>query len=246
MDKQFHGITPEPSDIGKLGKTSALGNISKAFIIEPRDLVPFEIAWEWQNDWQKSLFIQRDLPQAIWLLQHPTCYTLGRGSSEANLCFPPDKPPSNLYRINRGGEVTHHLPGQIVVYLVMDLRRYKSDLCWYLRQLEQVVIDVLSELGLFGERIQGLTGVWLDGYKVSSIGIGCRRWITQHGLALNVDCDLKGFDQIVPCGLRGTRVGRLDSWLPGLTVHDVQPLMRQCLANRFELKWTEQSFLPKF
>ena len=128
----------------------------------------------------------------------------------------------------------------------MDLLRYKQDLSWYLRQLEQVVLEVLRELGLFGERTQGFTGVWLDGFKVSSIGIGCRRWVTQHGLALNVNCDLTGFDQIIPCGLSGTKVGRLDAWLPGLQVQDVQPLMRKSLANRFGLKWTEQSFLPKF
>jgi lipoyl(octanoyl) transferase len=246
MDKQLHGITPEPLDTGKLGKTSPSGNVFNAFIIEPRDLVPFSIAWGWQKDWQKSLLTHRDLPPAIWLLQHPNCYTLGSGSSESNLCFPPDKPPADLYRINRGGEVTHHLPGQLVVYLVMDLLIYKQDLSWYLRQLEQVVLEVLRELGLLGERIQGFTGVWLDGFKVSSIGIGCRRWVTQHGLALNVNCDLTGFDQIVPCGLSGTKVGRLDAWLPGLQVQDVQPLMRKSLANRFGLKWTEQSFLPKF
>ena len=96
------------------------------------------------------------------------------------MCFSPDKPPADLFRINRGGEVTHHLPGQLVVYLVMDLLRYKQDLSWYLRQLEQVVLEVLVELGLCGERIQGLTGVWLDGFKVSSIGIGCRRSIQQR------------------------------------------------------------------
>ena len=209
-------------------------------------MVPFETAWEWQKHWQKSLLEHSYLPQAIWLLQHPDCYTLGRGANEINLHFSPKNPPSDLYRIDRGGEVTHHLPGQLVVYLVMDLRRYKTDLDWYLRQLEEVVIEVLNELGLLGERVNGLTGVWLNGCKVSSIGISCRRWITQHGLALNIDCDLKGFDQIVPCGLRGTCMGSLNSWLPGLKVKDVQPLMRKCLGKRFSLKWTQQNSLDQF
>ncbi len=223
-----------------------MGNISQAFILEPRDLVPFQTAWDWQKYWQKNLLTRGDLPQAVWLLQHPNCYTLGRGGSEMNLRFDPNNPPSDLYRINRGGEVTHHLPGQLVVYLVLDLRRYRTDLNWYLRQLEQVLIDVLYGLGLSPKRIHGYTGVWLDGFKVASIGVGCRRWITQHGFALNVDCDLNGFSEIVPCGLREVSVGKLDTWIPGLTVKDVQPLIRSCLTERFGLKSTKESCVPKF
>ena len=117
--------------------------------------------------------------------------------------------------------MTHHLPGQLVVYPVLNLHRYQLDLNWYLRKLEQVVLDVLKELGLSGYRINGLTGIWIDGCKVASIGVSCRRWVTQHGFALNVDCDLAGFDQIVPCGLSGTCIGSLDTWLPGLKVKDV-------------------------
>jgi lipoyl(octanoyl) transferase len=92
-----------------------------------------------------------------------------------------------------------------------------------------VVMDVLRDLGLQGECLPGLTGVWVDGCKVAAIGVGCRRWITQHGLALNVDCDLEGFAEITPCGLVGHQVGRLCDWLPGLRVSDVQPLLRQSL-----------------
>ncbi len=214
-------------------------------MLEPKDLVSFETAWNWQKYWQKKLFIERDLPQVVWLLQHPHCYTLGRGGSEANLFFDPNGQSPALYRIDRGGEVTHHLPGQLVVYLVLDLLRHKKDLNWYLRQLEQVVIDVLFELELHGKRIPGITGVWIDDCKVAAIGVSCRRWITQHGFALNVNCDLSGFDEIVPCGLKGYRVGKLDSWLPGLKVQDVQPLMRKSLCNHFGLKSLEESFNPQ-
>jgi len=233
-----------PCVTGKLDTTCQSGNISDAFILEPRDLVTFEQAWNWQKLWQESLLLEADLPQAIWLLQHQNCYTLGRGASEGNLCFEPNNPPFPLHRIDRGGEVTYHLPGQLVSYLVLDLRRYQTDLNWYLRKLEQVVLDVLQTLGLSGEQINGLTGIWLDGCKVASFGVGCRRWVTQHGFALNIDCDLKGFDEIVPCGLRGYSVGKLDSWLPGLKVHDVQPLIRKSLAKHFYLKWVEESFIP--
>ena len=92
---------------------------------------------------------------------------------------------------------------------MLDLRRHQTDLHWYLRQLEQVVLDVMADFDLVGERIPGLTGIWLEGRKVAAIGTGCRRWITQHGLALNVSCELNGFELITPCGLTGRRVARL-------------------------------------
>jgi lipoyl(octanoyl) transferase len=129
------------------------------------------------------------------------------------------------------------MPGQLVAYPVLDLRRRQCDLHWYLRELEQVVIDVLEHLGLQGQRMQGMTGVWLDDRKVAAIGVGCRRWITQHGLALNVDGDLGGFATVVPCGLTGKAVGRLTDWCSELQVADVQPLLRDALAQRFGLCW---------
>ena len=102
-------------------------------------------------------------------------------------------------------------------------------------------MDVLGDLGLQGECLPGLTGVWVERRKVAAIGVSCRRWITQHGLALNVDCDLEGFADITPCGLVGHQVARLCDWLPGLTVSDVQPLLRQSLSARFHLAWTPQA-----
>ncbi len=226
-----------PSDIGKLVTSAALANSSETFIFEPRDFVPFKTAWSWQRDWQKSLFSNPFGSEAVWLLQHSNCYTLGRGKSSENLLFDIKNPPAEFLCVDRGGDVTHHLPGQLVVYLVLDLRRHRTDLNWYLRQLEQVLIDVLNEFDLRGTRIPGFTGLWVEGIKVAAIGVGCRRWVTQHGFALNVNCDLSGFDEIVPCGLRGRAVGKLNDWLPGLMVSDVQPVMRSCLGNRFGFDW---------
>ena len=131
--------------------------------------------------------------------------------------------------------MTHHLPGQLVLYPVLDLSRHGADLHHYLRQLEGVVLDVLEALGLAGERCPGLTGVWLEGRKVAAIGVGARRWISQHGLALNVDCPMEGFGAIVPCGLADRPVGRLCDWCPGLTAAAVRPLLRQAFAARFGL-----------
>ncbi len=222
-------------DIAKVVTPSVLAKSPTTFIFEPKDLVPFQLAWKWQQDWQRSLLSKALSSQAVWLLQHSSCYTLGRGASLSNVLFDKGGSPSELFRIDRGGEVTHHLPGQLVVYPVLDLRHYKKDLNWYLRQLEEVLIDALRVLGLDGQRIPGFTGIWVQGRKVAAIGVGCRRWITQHGFALNVDCDLAGFDEIVPCGLKGKPVENLSNWLPGITVADVQPLVRRCLCERFDL-----------
>lgn len=204
--------------------------------------MPFQQAWDLQRRWQERLLLDSATgadAEAVWLLQHPRCFTLGRGASEDHLLFDPEHPPAPLHRIDRGGEVTHHAPGQLVAYPVLDLRRRRTDLHWYLRQLEQVVIDVLQALGLQGERIEGLTGVWLDQRKVAAIGVGCRRWITQHGLALNVTCDLEGFRSVVPCGLKGRSVGRLRDWIPDLEIEIVQSLLRDALAARFDLVWQD-------
>lgn len=233
-----------PCPIGNLVTKPGSGTGSAAFLFQPAHLVPFAQAWAWQRHWQGRLLEEADLggdppAEAVWLLQHPPCYTLGRSASEGHLLFDPQQPPAPLHRIDRGGEVTYHSPGQLVIYPVLDLHRHCTDLHWYLRQLEQVVIDVMASLGLRGERLAGLTGVWLDQCKVAAIGVGCRRWITQHGVALNVSCAMDGFEAVVPCGLTGRAVGRLSDWIPGLSVSDVQPLVGEAMAARFGLRWKD-------
>jgi lipoyl(octanoyl) transferase len=122
-----------------------------------------------------------------------------------------------------------------VLYPVLNLQRHGADLHLYLRQLEQVVIDLLAEYGLAAERLAGLTGVWLEGHKLAAIGVGAKRWISQHGLALNVDCDLAGFSQVVPCGLADRPVGRLLDWRPQLSAAAVAPRLLEVFADRFGL-----------
>lgn len=197
--------------------------------------VPFALAWDWQRQLQQRLLADPAGPETLLVLEHDPCYTLGRGADAAFLGFDPADPPAPLFRIDRGGEVTHHCPGQLVLYPVLNLQRHGADLHVYLRELEGVVIDLLDQLGLRGERIDGLTGVWLEGRKLAAIGVGARRWISIHGLALNVDCALDGFGAIVPCGIADRPVGRLSDWCPDLTVAAVRPLLRQALADRFGL-----------
>ena len=207
-----------------------------AICFEPAGLVPFPQAWAWQQQLQQRLLADPNGPDAVLLLEHPPCYTLGRGADEGFLRFDPAQPPAPLFRIDRGGEVTHHCPGQLVLYPVLNLQRHGADLHLYLRELEAVVIDLMAELGLRGDRLEGLTGVWLEGRKLAAIGVGARRWISQHGLALNVDADLTGFAQVVPCGIADRPVGRLVDWVPELSVQALRPLLLHCFSRRFGLQ----------
>jgi lipoyl(octanoyl) transferase len=197
--------------------------------------LPFLRGWQAQQQLQQRLLADPSGPDAVLLLQHEPCYTLGRGADPAFLRFDPGNPPLPLHRIDRGGEVTHHCPGQLVLYPVLNLQRHGADLHAYLRELEQVVIDVLAGYGLDAGRIEGLTGVWLEGCKVAAIGVGARRWISQHGLALNVNCSLEGFAAVVPCGIADRPVGRLADWRPELTAAAVAAPLLRAFAARFGL-----------
>lgn len=186
-------------------------------------------AWEWQKDLLSARIAQPDAPETLILLEHPSVYTLGTGSRLDHLNFDPDSTTLELHRTERGGEVSYHCPGQIVVYPILNLQYFQPDLHWYLRQLEEVVILTLSNYGLAGQRIPGLTGVWVEGRKVAAVGIKVRRWITMHGFSLNVRPDLAGFDQIVPCGIADKPIGRLMDW-----VADIDPMeVRQGLIQSF-------------
>ena len=212
-----------------------ISTTADAICFEPAGLIAFPRAWSWQQQLQQRLLADPAGPDALLLLEHEPCYTLGRGADPAFLGFDPADPPAPLFRIDRGGEVTHHCPGQLVLYPVLNLQRHGADLHWYLRELEGVVIDLLAELGLRGERIEGLTGVWLEGRKLAAIGVGARRWISQHGLALNVEADLAGFAQVVPCGIADRPVGRLVDWRPQLNTQQLRRPLLDAFASRFGL-----------
>ncbi len=198
--------------------------------------VPYETAWQWQ----RQLLAQgRTYPErldTLLLLEHPAVYTLGQGADDRFLKFTPqpDLPP--VIKIERGGEVTYHCPGQLVGYPILNLRRHQPDLHWYLRQLEEVIIRTLAVFGLTGERVTGLTGVWIADYKVAAIGIKVSRWITMHGFALNINPDLVGFQKIVPCGISDKPVGSLAQFIPGITRQQVQPVLEQQFADVFRLQ----------
>ena len=192
-------------------------------------VVPYPKAWEWQKSLVRDRISNPDAPETLILLEHPPVYTLGQGATLDHLKFDPETAPYELHRTERGGEVTYHCPGQIVGYAILNLKLFQTDLHWYLRQLEEVVIQTLGVYGLKGDRIPGLTGVWVEGYKVAAIGIKVSRWVTMHGFALNVCPELDGFRQIVPCGIADRPVGRMADWVPA-----IDPVaVRQVLALKF-------------
>jgi lipoyl(octanoyl) transferase len=199
-------------------------------------VVPYLQAWEWQKSLVRDRIQSPNAPETLILLEHPPVYTLGQGSTFAHLKFDPDATSYELHRIERGGEVTYHCPGQIVGYPILNLRFFQPDLHWYLRQLEEVILQTLEIYGLKGDRIPGLTGVWVEGHKVAAIGIKVSRWITMHGFALNVCPDLSGFEQIVPCGIADRPIGRLSDWIPSIDPLEVRKILAEVFASVFKVE----------
>ena len=144
-------------------------------------------------------------PETLLLLEHPPVYTIGSGGDEGNVLDPAIAP----IRINRGGDVTWHGPGQLVGYPIVNLARRRRDLHCYLRFLEELLVTVAAEFQVEAWRVPGRTGVWTEEGKLASIGVGVRRWVTMHGFALNVSTDLAEFDRINPCGIAGCPVTSL-------------------------------------
>ncbi|MEG3840394.1 lipoyl(octanoyl) transferase LipB [Microcoleus sp. herbarium14] len=194
--------------------------------------MPYSQAWEIQQKLVQERRENPDLPDVLILLEHPPVYTLGQGAKLEFLKFDSETAPE-LHRVERGGEVTYHCPGQLVGYPILNLRRHQQDLHWYLRQLEEVLLRVLGVCGIKGERVPGMTGVWVDGYKVGAIGIKVSRWITMHGFALNVCPNLEGFKQIVPCGIPDRPVGSLEQLIPGIEVDRVRAIVVAEFARVF-------------
>ncbi|MGH7913758.1 MAG: lipoyl(octanoyl) transferase LipB [Candidatus Binataceae bacterium] len=150
----------------------------------------------------------------LLLLEHPHVFTLGRGADQRYLLE--TRPEVPVFRVSRGGQVTYHGPGQLVGYPILKLDGRDRDIHLYLRKLEQTMIDALAVLKIAAQRRAGLTGVWVSGRKIGSIGVGLRRWITLHGFALNVCADLEFFGALVPCGIAGCEMTSIDREIGGL------------------------------
>ncbi|PYO72204.1 MAG: lipoyl(octanoyl) transferase [Gemmatimonadetes bacterium] len=177
--------------------------------------VPYEEALAWQRQLAEDRIAGRLSHDVLLLLEHPPVVTLGRNSHAEHLL---QAEGIDVFEVERGGDVTFHGPGQLVGYPILDLGAYRKDLHWYLRTLEQALIDALAILDIPAERRPGFTGVWTRGRKIASIGVHVKQWVTWHGFALNVTTDLAHFDRIVPCapGFRCARcmaTSRASHWL---------------------------------
>lgn len=200
----------------------------------PLGTIDYQEAW----DYQEKLFAEivelkinnRNLPPAennptpnyLLFCEHPHVYTLGKSGSENNLLIGEallQEKKASFYKINRGGDITYHGPGQVVGYPILDLDNFFTDIHKYLRLLEEAVILTLAEYGIVAGRIAGLTGVWLDHEqqanprKICAMGVKCSRWVTMHGFALNVNTNLNYFNYIVPCGISDKAVTSLEQEL---------------------------------
>ena len=169
-------------------------------------------------------------PNYFLLVEHPHVYTLGKSGDLSNLLISEEKLTeigATFHKINRGGDITYHGPGQIVGYPILDLENFFTDIHKYLRLLEEMVILTLAEYGLKAERSEGETGVWLDvgtpfARKICAMGVRASRWVTMHGFALNVNTDLGYFDHMIPCGIKGKAVTSLHVELGKAEISEVE------------------------
>lgn len=158
-------------------------------------------------DLQRKLFdarLEGRTGDLLLYTEHHHVYTIGKGGDENHLLATESELEEggvDVFQIDRGGDITYHGPGQVVGYPIIDLQDYKTDLHWYLRSLEEVIILAIRDFGLEGNREEGMTGVWVGGEKIAAIGVKVSRWITMHGFALNVNTDLSKFGRIIPCGI---------------------------------------------
>ena len=183
----------------------------------------------------------REIPDTLLICEHTPTITLGRKAIETDLISSLAdlrKRGIEVVRSDRGGEITYHAPGQVVVYPILNLEDHVKDLHFYLRELEQTVMDILSKFDICGVRVPGLTGVWINDQKIAAIGIKVSRWVTTHGFALNVSTDVAPFRQdFVPCGIRDRGVTSMQEQLGDRTptVGDVQKVASECFCRRFSL-----------
>jgi lipoyl(octanoyl) transferase len=205
--------------------------INKRTNYEHLGFIDYKQAWDYQTRlFQENLDIKafnRTAPAAeqqlsrnhLLFCEHPHVYTLGKSGKEENLLITPEQlaeAGATFYRINRGGDITYHGPGQIVVYPIIDLENFFTDIHRYMRTLEESVIRTCAHYDLKAGRIEGLTGVWIDfdhpetARKICALGVKTSRWVTMHGLAFNVNTSLNYFDHIIPCGIDDKAVTSLE------------------------------------
>ena len=206
---------------------------------QPNKISYFEKIYELQRKFQVDLIKGNSENQLIWMGEHNLCYTIGRGGNKNNI-YNLSEGKLNVLEVDRGGEVTCHMPGQLVVYLVLDLNNYKKDLNWYLRTIETIIANVLKTFYISSSYKLGLTGVWCGEKKIASIGIGCKRWVTLHGFALNVNNDLSNFEKIIPCGIKNCSMTRISDYVPNINIFEVKQIVKKIIQEELNLEFISE------
>ena len=232
--------------------------INKQVTFQDLGLIDYQEAWDYQEKLfaetiivktqNRNLPAEEQIPTPNYLLfcQHPHVYTLGKSGKQDHLLLNEDdliEKDARYYRINRGGDITYHGPGQLVGYPILDLDNFFTDIHLYMRMLEESVILTLKDYGIDGGRITGLTGVWIDHLeqknprKICAFGVKSSRWVTMHGLALNVNTDLTYFRNIVPCGIQDKAVTSMAAETGyDINMEDVSEKLKNYLARLFEME----------
>ncbi len=221
-------------------------------IFQDLGLIDYKEAWDYQEKLFKGTVDQKiairkgetteETKNYLLFCQHPHVYTLGKSGDKANLLLDEvglNQHEATYYEINRGGDITYHGPGQLVAYPIFDLDHFFSDIHKYLRYLEEAVISTLAEYGIESGRVDGLTGVWIDGdkpsaRKICAMGVKSSRWVTMHGIGFNVNSDLSYFSHIVPCGIDDKAVTSMEQELgKPLDFQEVAEVLKKKLAEQF-------------
>ncbi|MEX2485367.1 MAG: lipoyl(octanoyl) transferase LipB [Brumimicrobium sp.] len=231
--------------------------MSANVIFKDLGTIDYQRAWDYQEELFKSIIDLKikkrdgksteETKNYLLFCEHPHVYTLGKSGKKEHLLLSEERLSevnATYYKINRGGDITYHGPGQIVAYPIFDLESYFfTDIHKYMRLLEEAVIQTLLEYGVESGRVDGLTGVWVDGdksnaRKICAMGVKSSRWVTMHGIGFNINTDLNYFNHIVPCGIEDKNVTSLQNEL-GRTLNllEVKEVLKDQLAKQFNVKY---------
>ena len=233
--------------------------MNKTIVLQDLGTKDFKATWDYQEELFKGILDTKiknrreaaglETNNYFLFVEHPHVYTLGKSGDMSNLLLDEKQlteKGATFYKINRGGDITYHGPGQIVGYPILDLDNFFTDIHKYLRFLEEMIILTLEEYGLKAERSRGETGVWLDvgtpfARKICAMGVRASRWVTMHGFALNVNANLGYFDNIIPCGIRGKAVTSLNVELGKKTIDEaeVKSKLLKHFTTLFEAEFVE-------
>jgi len=192
-----------------------------------KDLVNYPEALQWMDIRVKTLQ-KGEGPECAWFLEHPPLYTMGTSGQEKDILHSKKYP---VFKTGRGGQVTYHGPGQRVVYLMLDLNLRYHDIRRYVTELEEWIIQTLYHMGIKGERREGRVGIWVQkkgqDHKIAALGVRVQKWVTSHGIALNVNPDLTAYQDIIPCGLKDYGVTSMADLGLTITLQEVDNILRK-------------------